>query len=52
MDKFGRGMMEQKKLLLLFRDDITHTHTHTIEKWTKIREVHSLKEKHKQLSSR
>ena len=30
VDKVGRGMMEQKDSLVMFRDDNTHTNTHTL----------------------
>lgn len=29
MDKVGRGLMEQKTLPVMFRDDTEHTHKHT-----------------------
>lgn len=52
IDKVGRGMMEQKESLVMFKDDNAHTHTlrererKQLEKWAKIREVSTLKGKH------
>ena len=50
MGKLGRGMMEQKKFM--FREDITHTYTHTTNrKMSKDKRSQLTKGKHRQLTS-